>query len=70
MFGLTEWKQTRFYQEVKAEGKAEGREEMQLEAIPRMLELGLSIEQIARSLDVDVETVRKFRNPRSRTHRA
>jgi len=58
MFGLTEWKQTRFYQEVKAEG----REEMQLEAIPRMVELGLSTEEITRVLGVDVETVQKFRD--------
>ena len=60
MFGLTEWKQTRFYQEVKAEGKAEGCQEMLSTAVPQLLKMGLSIEQIARALDVDVETVRKF----------
>ncbi len=36
MFGLTEWQQTRFYQEVKREGK--------LEAIPGLLKMGLSVE--------------------------
>ncbi len=51
MFGLTEWQQTKFYQEVKLEGK--------LEAIPRMLNMGLSVEQIAQALDLEVEVVRK-----------
>ena len=64
MFGLTEWKQTRFYQEVKGEGQIEGREEQKEEmlstAVPQLLGMGLSLEQIARALDVDVETVRKF----------
>ncbi len=40
MFGLSELKQTRFYQEVFAEGKEEGK----LETIPQLLALGLSIE--------------------------
>ncbi|MEM7581587.1 MAG: DUF2887 domain-containing protein [Cyanobacteria bacterium P01_A01_bin.80] len=55
MFGLTEWRQTRFYQEVKLEGKLEGK----LETVPRMLNMGLSVEQIAQALELEVEVVRK-----------
>jgi predicted transposase/invertase (TIGR01784 family) len=51
MFGLSEWKQTRFYQEV--------REETKLETIPRLLKVGLTIEQIAQALDLDIEEVRR-----------
>ena len=40
MFGLNELKQTRFYQEVFAEGKEEGKEEGKLETIPQLLALG------------------------------
>ncbi|MEH2353833.1 hypothetical protein [Nostoc sp.] len=40
MFGANELKQTRFYQDVFAEGRQEGK----LETIPRLLALGLSIE--------------------------
>lgn len=51
MFGLTEWRQTRFYQEVQ--------EETKLETVPRLLQVGLSIEQIAQALELDVEVVRQ-----------
>nr|WP_309143434.1 DUF2887 domain-containing protein [Nostoc favosum] len=51
MFGLTDWRQTKFYQEVK--------EETKLETIPRLLKFGLSIEQIAQALELDVEQVRQ-----------
>ena len=51
MFGLTEWQQTRFYQEVKEEGK--------LEAVPSLLKMGLSVEQIAEALKLKVEVVRQ-----------
>lgn len=51
MFGLTEWRQTRFYQEVEQETK--------LKTVPRLLNTGLSIEQIAQALDLEVEVVRK-----------
>ncbi|WP_371416157.1 Rpn family recombination-promoting nuclease/putative transposase [Aphanizomenon sp. UHCC 0183] len=51
MFGLTEWQQTRFYQEVK--------EETKLEAIPRLLKMGLSIEQIAEALELKIEVVQQ-----------
>ncbi|MBE9215901.1 Rpn family recombination-promoting nuclease/putative transposase [Plectonema cf. radiosum LEGE 06105] len=54
MFGLSEWKQTRFYQEV--------REETKLETIPELLKEGLTIEQIARVLKLDIEMVRQVVN--------
>ncbi|WP_292799139.1 hypothetical protein [Nostoc sp. NMS7] len=51
MFGLTDWIQTKFYQEVK--------EETKLDTIPPLLKFGLSIEQIAEALELDVEQVRQ-----------
>jgi predicted transposase/invertase (TIGR01784 family) len=51
MFGLSELKQTRVYQE--------GRLEAKLEAIPRLLALGLTVEQIAQALDLDVVQVQQ-----------
>jgi predicted transposase/invertase (TIGR01784 family) len=54
MFGFSELKQTKVYQEAKQEGKQEGK----LEAVPLMLNLGATIEQIAESLDLDIELVR------------
>ncbi|MDB9374647.1 Rpn family recombination-promoting nuclease/putative transposase [Nodularia sphaerocarpa] len=53
MLGLT-LEQTRVYQEAKAEG----REEVLKAAVPLLLKTGMSIEQIAQQLNVDVETVR------------
>jgi predicted transposase/invertase (TIGR01784 family) len=51
MLGLGDLKQTRVYQEAKLEGK--------IEAIPFMLNFGLTVEQIAEALGLDVELVRK-----------
>ena len=53
MFGLSELKQTRVYQEAEEEGKQEGRFEAKLEAVPKLLALGLSVEQIAQALALD-----------------
>ncbi len=55
MFGLTDWRQTKFYQEVKEEV----RQETKLETIPRLLKFGLNIEQIAQALELDVNQVRQ-----------
>jgi predicted transposase/invertase (TIGR01784 family) len=61
MFGLPELKQTRYFQEVAAEaeekGKREGKLEGKLESVPRLLALGLSVEQVAAALELDVERV-------------
>ena len=62
MFGFSELKQTKVYQEAKQEGKVEGRLEGKLEgkleAVPLMFNLGATVEQIAESLDLDIELVR------------
>jgi predicted transposase YdaD len=53
MLGLT-LEETRVYREAKAEG----REEILKAAVPLLLKTGMSIEQIAQQLNVDVEAVR------------
>jgi predicted transposase/invertase (TIGR01784 family) len=55
MFGLDELKQTRYFQEFAQEAKVEGK----LESVPRLLQLGLSVEQIATALELDVNVVRQ-----------
>lgn len=63
MFSLSDLKQTRVYQEAKEEGrqegKLEGRQEGKLEIVPRLLALGLSVEQIAEALELDIEAVKQ-----------
>jgi predicted transposase/invertase (TIGR01784 family) len=63
MFGLSELKQTRVYQEGKEEGEQEGKQkgrvEAKLEAVPRLLALGLTVEQIAQALDLDLAQVQQ-----------
>jgi len=64
MLGLSELKQTRVYQEAREEGLEgswKGQLEAKLEMVPLLLELGLSIEQVAQRLVIDVETVRAIR---------
>ncbi|WP_353929561.1 Rpn family recombination-promoting nuclease/putative transposase [Okeanomitos corallinicola TIOX110] len=60
MFGLTEWRQTRFYQEVKEEVQEETKLQTKLETIPLMLAEGITVEQIARVLQLDIEKVQQF----------
>lgn len=55
MFGLTEWQQTRFYQEVKEETELETK----LKTIPKLLSEGLTVEQIARAFELDIEVVKQ-----------
>lgn len=61
MFSLSELKQTKVYQEAKLEGLEEGQQQgelkAKLEAIPRMLEFGLSLEQIAQLQDLPLAVV-------------
>ncbi|NEO97711.1 MAG: Rpn family recombination-promoting nuclease/putative transposase [Symploca sp. SIO2E9] len=59
MLGLSELKQTRFYQEVLEEGKQEGKQEGKLETVPELLRLGLTLEQIAGALKLPLELVHK-----------
>lgn len=58
MFSLDNFRGTRFFEDVKAEGKAEGerlgKAEGKLEAIQGFLALGIGVEQIAQALGIDV----------------
>lgn len=58
MFTLTDFKKTRFYQDTFSEGKAEGKAEGKIEAIPNLVKLGLTPEQIAVALQLDLELVK------------
>ncbi|WP_232229360.1 hypothetical protein [Crinalium epipsammum] len=53
MLGLDEFKQSRLYQDIKDEGEMKAK----LESIPRLLTLGLSVEQVAIGLNLTVEQV-------------
>jgi len=53
MFGLSELKQTKVYQEAQEEGEQKAK----LKAIPRLMQLGLSVEMIAEGLDLPGEVV-------------
>ncbi|EAM50429.1 Conserved hypothetical protein 1784 [Crocosphaera watsonii WH 8501] len=60
MFSLDELKQTRYFQDVLEEGRQEGRFENKLETVPRLLALGLTVEQVAEALQLDIEQVRNI----------
>jgi len=64
MFGISELKQTRVYQEAKEEGKEEGKIEGKiegkLESVPKLLVLGLTVEQIAQALELEVGQVQQI----------
>lgn len=61
MLGVT-LEETRVYQEAKAEGQEQGREEREAEmlkvTVPLLLKTGMSVEEIAQKLNVNVESVR------------
>ncbi len=75
MFGLSELKQTRVYQQAFAEGEQKGKQEGikegkqegikegerrgKLLAVPPMLAAGLTVEQVAQALGLSVDDVRK-----------
>jgi predicted transposase/invertase (TIGR01784 family) len=79
MLGLDLIRNTRVYQEAfeegeqqgrregeqqgRREGEQQGRREGKLETIPRLLNMGLSVEQIAEALDLDIEIVRQTISP-------
>ena len=60
MFTLDELKQTRYFREVAEDAKVEGKLEGKLETVPLLLELGLTVEEIAARLAVDIEAVRQI----------
>ena len=63
MLGLSELKQTRVYQQALEEGLEQGleqgRQEGKLAAVPLLLETGMTVEQIAQRLGVDLQAVRQ-----------
>ena len=71
MFGLSDLKQTRVYQEAFAEGRQEGKQEgkqegtqegvrqQKLKTVPLLLRLDLSMEEVAQELELTVEEVRQ-----------
>jgi predicted transposase/invertase (TIGR01784 family) len=63
MFGLSELKQTKVYQEAYLEGEEKGEqkgeEKTKLKAIPALLKEGLTVEQIARALDLPLAVVQQ-----------
>ena len=63
MFGLSELKQTRVYQEALEEGEQKGEQkgriQAKLEAVPKLLAMGLTQEQVAQALDLDVAQVQE-----------
>ena len=73
MFALSDLKQSKVYQEAKEEGKLEGRLEgklegkleTKLETVPLLLELGLTVEQVAERLDLELEIVKKVAQKQS-----
>ncbi len=70
MFSLDELKQTRYFQDVREEGREEGRLEgiqegelrAKIASVPSLLALGLTVEQVAEALKLDIEQVRKIQN--------
>ncbi len=62
MFSLSDLKQTKVYQEALEEGRQEGQSLTKLESVQRMIKLGLSLEIIAASLDLPLETVQAEAN--------
>lgn len=79
--GLSELKQTKVYQEALEEGREAGREEGReegrevgrlegelrgkLAAVPLLLEAGMSLEQIAQKLGIDIQAVRQVATSQS-----
>jgi predicted transposase/invertase (TIGR01784 family) len=59
MFSLSDLKQTKVYQEALEEGREEGELAAKLASIPRLLALGLNLEQIAQALELEIEQVRQ-----------
>ena len=62
MFSLSDLRETKVYQEALEEGvekgMEKGMEKAKLDSIPRLFALGLSLEQIAQALELDIQQVR------------
>lgn len=63
MLNLNLLKETRVYQEAKEEGEQEGEQKGELKAklniLPKLVQRGFSIQEIAELLELDTETIRK-----------
>jgi predicted transposase/invertase (TIGR01784 family) len=46
-------------EDAERKGRVEGQLEGKLEAVPRLLKLGLTLEQVAEALELDIAEVRK-----------
>jgi predicted transposase/invertase (TIGR01784 family) len=64
MFTLDDLKHTRVYQEAKQEGKQEGRQEGRQEGVRQvainLLNVGMTVEQVATLTNLSVEQVRQL----------
>jgi predicted transposase/invertase (TIGR01784 family) len=58
MLNLNLLKETRVYQEAKAEGEEEGELKAKLKILPKLVQRGLSIQEISELLELDEETIR------------
>lgn len=52
-------KKTRYFQEVAAEAEEQGELKGKLKSVPGLLKLGLTVEQIAGALELDVKLVQQ-----------
>ena len=59
MLGLSELKQTKVYQEAVEEGEQRSELKAKLEMVPVLLELGMTVEQIAARLGLEVSVVNR-----------
>ncbi len=55
MLGLGDLKQTKVYQEAEQEGERKAK----IESVPRLLQMGLTLEQIAQGLNLPIEEVKQ-----------
>lgn len=60
MLGLGDLKQTRAYQEALQEGREEAQKEYLTRMVPKLLQKGWTVEEIAEDTGVSVETVQEF----------
>jgi predicted transposase/invertase (TIGR01784 family) len=58
MLNLNLLKDTRVYQEAKAEGEEEGEIKAKLKILPKLVQRGMSIQEIATILELDTDTIR------------
>ncbi|WP_373527690.1 Rpn family recombination-promoting nuclease/putative transposase [Nostoc sp.] len=60
MLDLDEFKNTRLYESIVAKTKPKTELETKLKLVPKCVERGMSIQDIAEFLELDVETIRKY----------